>query len=60
MTYDFLGERFVSLVRADSLQVVDAGVCLAGADGLVTLDSLPSLLREAIDTEQLVVTRHGD
>lgn len=54
--YDFLGERFVSLVDADTLQVVDAGICLAGADRRVTLESLPGVIREAIDTGELNIT----
>ncbi|QSQ17853.1 hypothetical protein [Myxococcus landrumensis] len=59
VTYSFMEERFISIVDADSLQVVDAGLCLAGADSAVTLESLPSVIREAIDTGVLVVTRHG-
>ncbi|AKQ68563.1 hypothetical protein A176_005475 [Myxococcus hansupus] len=58
VTYAFMGERFVSIVAADSLQVLDAGICLAGADETVTLESLPSVIREAIETDVLVVTRH--
>ncbi|GHG69826.1 hypothetical protein [Comamonas sp. JC664] len=58
VTYAFMGERFVSIVAADSLQVLDAGICLAGADENVTLESLPSVIREAIETNLLVVTRH--
>ncbi|MCP3138802.1 hypothetical protein [Pyxidicoccus xibeiensis] len=59
VTYSFMDERFISIVDADTLQVVDAGVCLAGADGEVTLESLPSVIREAIDTGVLVITRHA-
>ncbi|WP_163996047.1 hypothetical protein [Pyxidicoccus caerfyrddinensis] len=59
VTYAFMGERFISIVDAASLQVVDAGVCLAGADSEVTLESLPSVIREAIDTGVLVITRHA-
>ena|GEM_PF-587560 len=59
VTYAFMDERFISIVDADSLQVVDAGVCLAGADSQVTLESLPSVIREAIDTDVLVITRHA-
>jgi hypothetical protein len=53
------GERFVSLVEQRGLRVVDAGVCLAGSDSLVTLDSLPGVIREAMDEDALVITRHG-
>ncbi|MFP2934552.1 hypothetical protein ACLESO_57485, partial [Pyxidicoccus sp. 3LG] len=59
VTYAFMDERFISIVDAGSLQVVDAGVCLAGADSEVTLESLPSVIREAIDTGVLVITRHA-
>ncbi|MFP2911565.1 hypothetical protein ACLESD_42370, partial [Pyxidicoccus sp. 3LFB2] len=59
VTYAFMDERFISIVDEDSLQVVDAGVCLAGADSEVTLESLPSVIREAINTGVLVITRHA-
>ena len=59
--YRFMDERFVTVCDAITLQVYDAGVCLGhGAergDRLLTLDSLPSVIREAIDTEVLVITR---
>jgi len=51
------GERFVSVVNGDTLQVMDAGICLAGADRVLTLDSLPSVIREAERTDQLNITR---
>ncbi|MBZ4335202.1 hypothetical protein [Corallococcus sp. AS-1-12] len=57
--YTFMGERFVTVVEAATLRVRDAGVCLAGADHRVTLESLPSVLKEAIDTDALVITRHA-
>jgi|SRR5215217_685973 len=59
VTFAFMGERFISVVDAGTLQVLDAGVCLAGADSEVTLESLPSVIREAIETDVLVITRHG-
>lgn len=55
--YNFMGERFVSVVDAITLHVYDAGVCLAGADEEVTLESLPSVIREAIEGGELVITR---
>jgi hypothetical protein len=58
--WQFGGVRLTSVVQARGLGVVDAGVCLAGADALVTLDSLPGVVREAIDEEALVITRHGE
>lgn len=57
VTYTFAGQRFVSVVDVVDLNVVDAGVCLAGEDSLVTLESLPGVIREAIDTDRLVITR---
>ena len=61
VTYSFLGERFISVVQAATLQVVDSGICLGHppADELVTLDSLPSVIKEAIDTGRLVKLRHA-
>ncbi|WP_368738482.1 hypothetical protein [Corallococcus exiguus] len=58
VVYTFMGERFVTVVEATTLRVRDAGVCLAGADNRVTMESLPSVLKEAIDTDALVITRH--
>ena len=57
VAFEFMNERFISVVDAISLQVYDSGVCLAGEDDLVTLDSLPGVIREAIDTGRLVITR---
>jgi hypothetical protein len=57
VAFEFMGERFLSVVDAISLQVIDSGICLDGEDDLVTLDSLPGVLREAIDTGRLVITR---
>jgi hypothetical protein len=51
------GERFVSVVDGDTLQVMDAGICLSGADRVLTLDSLPSVIREAERTDRLNITR---
>jgi len=57
VTWRMLGERVISLVEMDSLRVIDAGFCLSGEDDLVTLASLPSVLKEAVDTDQLNITR---
>lgn len=54
--YEFMNERFITVVDAITLQVRDAGVCLDGADEELTLDSLPSAIREAIETGVLVIT----
>lgn len=58
VTFEFMDERFISVVDALTLHVYDSGVCLAGADELVTLDSLPGVIREAINDGVLVITRH--
>jgi hypothetical protein len=57
VTFRFMDERFITLVDAITLQVFDAGICLSGEDRLVTLDSLPSVIKEAIETEALNITR---
>jgi hypothetical protein len=57
VTWRFSGQRLISLVEADGLRVIDAGFCLSGQDDLVTLDSLPSVVREALDTDALNITR---
>jgi hypothetical protein len=54
--YDFAGEVFVSTVDGQTLQVVDAGFCLAGADRQLTLESLPAVIHEAVHTGQLYIT----
>ncbi len=55
--YGFLGERFITLVDAETLNVVDAGICLSGADRELGLDAMPSVIREAIDDDVLNITR---
>lgn len=55
--FRFMNQRFITVVDPLSLQVIDAGICLAGSDRMVTLDSLPSVIREAVATHRLVITR---
>jgi hypothetical protein len=57
VTWRFLGERVLSLVEPDTLRIIDAGFCLQGEDDRVTLESLPSVLKEAIDSDLLHITR---
>jgi hypothetical protein len=59
--FTFMDERFISVVSAATLQVVDSGICLGHPprDELVTLESLPSVIKEAIDTDRLVILRHA-
>ena len=60
VVFRYMGERFISVADAATLRVIDSGICLGHPprDGLVTLDSLPSVIREAIDTGRLVILRH--
>jgi hypothetical protein len=53
----YMDETFISIVEADSLQVIDSGICLSGADRVTNLQSLPAVIREAIETDQLCITR---
>ena len=56
--YRLGGRRFECVIDTESLQIVDAGICLSGADEELNLSSLPSAVREAIETGQLHVFRH--
>jgi len=56
--FELEGETFSCIVDANTLQVYDAGICLQGADRELTLDSLPSAIREAIAVDILHITRH--
>jgi hypothetical protein len=58
VTYRFMGERFITIVERATLRVVDAGICLAGYDDRVTLESLPGVIREAIEQGHLVIARY--
>lgn len=51
------GDRYETIVEEGTLRVRDAGICLRGEDAKWTLDSLPSVIREAIRTDLLHVTR---
>lgn len=55
--YAFLGERFVTLVDEATFNVIDAGICLSGADRELGLDAMPSVIREAMDVDHLNITR---
>jgi hypothetical protein len=59
--FTFMDERFISVVNMATLQVVDSGICLGHPprDDLVTLESLPSVIKEAIETDRLVILRHA-
>ena len=63
VVFRFRGERFITVVHAATLQVIDAGICLVDyedghrGDSDLTLESLPSAIREARELDALVVTR---
>lgn len=61
VVFTFKDERFISVVNMRTLQVIDSGICLGHPprDDLVTLESLPSVIKEAIDTDRLVILRHA-
>jgi hypothetical protein len=61
VTYEVDGTRVMSIVDAATLQVIDPGVCLGPGQEYraLTLDAMPSVVREAIETEGLHITRRA-
>ena len=59
VTYEVDGTRIISIVDAETLQVLDPGVCLSGEHGVLTLDAMPSVVREAIEEDHLNITRRA-
>lgn len=59
VTYEVDGSRIMSIVDAGTLQVIDPGICLSGAHRVLTLDAMPSVVREAIEEEHLNITRRA-
>jgi hypothetical protein len=55
--YRVAGRRFECVIDTESLQIVDAGICLDGADEELNLSSLPSAVREAVESGRLHVLR---
>ncbi len=58
VVYDVDGNRIMSLVDIASFQVLDPGICLSGAHRVLTLDAMPSVVREAVEEDHLNITRH--
>src|SRR5215831_4568607 len=56
--YRVAGRRFECVIDTGSLQIIDAGICLDGTDEELNLSSLPSAVREAIESGQLHVFRN--
>jgi len=59
VTYEVDGTRIMSLCAIDTLRILDPGVCLSGAHGVLTLDAMPSVVREAIEDGVLNITRRA-
>jgi hypothetical protein len=57
VTYEVDGTRIMSIVDVTTFQVLDPGICLSGAHRVLTLDAMPSVVREAIEDEHLNITR---
>src|SRR5437016_3128770 len=53
--YRLHGQRFECVIDTESLQILDAGICLSGEDEQLNLSSLPSAVREAIESGRLHV-----
>jgi len=56
--YRVAARRFECVIDTESLQILDAGICLSGTDEELNLSSLPSAVREAIESGQLHVFRN--
>ncbi|MEM7394926.1 MAG: hypothetical protein AAF492_21550, partial [Verrucomicrobiota bacterium] len=52
-------QRYECVIDTQTLRLLDAGICLDGHDRELSLSSIPSAVREAIDTGQLHVYRRG-
>jgi hypothetical protein len=59
VTYEVDGTRILSIVESETLRVIDPGICLDGAHGVLTLDAMPSVVREAIEEHHLNITRRA-
>lgn len=64
--FRFLARRYECVVQKDTLRVVDSGICLVDHatgrrdDTLLSIESLPGVIAEAIRGHKLVVFRHVD
>lgn len=59
ITYEVDGTRILSIVDVETFQVLDPGICLDGAHRVLTLDAMPSVVREAIEDSALNITRRS-
>lgn len=58
VVFTYMSVRIIATVDSETLHVYDSGICLAGADEELTLDSLPSVIKEAIEEGTLNIVRH--
>jgi hypothetical protein len=64
--FRFENRRFECVAHKDTLRIVDSGICLTDhhtnekGDTYFTLESLPGVIRQAIQEHKLVVYRHVD
>lgn len=63
--FRYLNQRFECICHAETLQIVDAGICLTGASGFkhdkrLSLETLPLIIKEAQESYKLVVLRRID
>lgn len=64
--FRFENRRFECVAQKDTLRIVDSGICLTDhhtnekGDTYFTLESLPGVIRQAIQEHKLVVYRHVD
>lgn len=65
VAFSYLGRRMACIVRKDTMQIIDAGICLEDHrtgekhDNRLTLRALIPVVREAIETDKLVIWRHA-
>ena len=57
VTFRYMGEQFIAVIDWETLHVFDSGICLSGHDEDLGLDSLPSVIAEAIGNGLLYITR---
>lgn len=64
--FRYRNRKWECVVQKQTLRIVDSGICLVNhatgerGDVKFTLESLPAVIAEAIDTHKLVVFRHVD
>jgi hypothetical protein len=65
VAFRYRGERMACVIRKDTMQVLDAGICLTDHetgrkhDHRLTLRALIPVVKEAIETHKLVIWRHA-